>query len=326
MSKVLSIYHASDLDGGMSGAIVGYWAQKLGHEITYKPYNYGYPIAPEDFKDYDIIFATDVSFHETDPWVYDFLGEKLVWIDHHKSAIEFKERNLEAFKRIQGVQKIGKGACELTWEYLFPDNKTPKLVQYLSSYDVWDKNRFPWTITEQIQYGTRQEYGISPKDLCNYLKMIELGLTDYLEELRLKGESILGYIEKNLTGKLKNYGSFIPEFKIEGIGTYRVMALNTNEFSSKSFEGLYNPDFYDIMMPYCICPREKEPGKFDIRVSMYTENPDIDVSKIAEVFKGGGHKGAAGFTIDLKTLETILSCSMSLKEYDNWLWMTGKKR
>lgn len=322
--KVLCLYHASDLDGAASGGIVGYWAEKMGYNITYKPYNYGYLIKPTDFKGYDLVFAVDISFHETDPWVYNYLGDRLVWIDHHKSAIEYSEKHPEIINS-ETVLKIGKGACELVWETLFPDNPCPKLVQYLSSYDVWDKKRFEWRQTEQIQFGARLEYGISPKDLCNYLKLIEFGLTDYIEEIRAKGESVLEYVEKNFAGKIKNYGFFIPEFKVEGLGSYRVLMLNTNEFTSKAFEGIYDPRFYDIMAPFCICPKEKEPGKFDVRISLYTEKQGIDVSKIAEIFGGGGHASASGFVTNLETLQTILSCGMSLKEYDTWLYVTGKK-
>lgn len=326
--KVLSIYHSSDLDGSMSGGIVGYWSEKMGYEVDYRPYNYGFPISQKDFNGYDLVFAVDISFHESDPWVYEYLGNRLVWIDHHKSAIEFKEKNPGYFKGVQGIQKSGKGACELVWEYLFPDSKTPKLVLYLSTYDTFNKTRpgFDWRKTEQIQFGCRQEYGISAKDMCNYLKLAELGLNDYIEDFRSKGENILDYLEKNFASKIKNYGTFIPEFMVEGLGTYRVMALNTNEFTSKAFEGLYDPRFYDIMMPYCVCPREGSPGKFDVRFSLYTEKSGIDVSKIAEIFQGGGHSQAAGGCMTLETLGTILGCGMSLKEYDSWLYATGKRK
>lgn len=328
--KVLSITHASDLDGSMSGGVVGYWAELMGYEVDYKLYNYGYPINTNIFNRYDIIVLTDISFHEDHPEIFKYLGcsgKLCIWIDHHKSSIEFKNNHPEYFEGIKGVQKIGVAACELAWEYFFPDSRTPKLVEYLSAYDVFDKDRFQgeWTKVEQIQYGTRLEYGISPSDMCNYLRLLELGLTDYLEDFRKNGEIVLKYTEKNLAGKLKNYGSYIPEFTVEGLGTYRVIALNTNEFTSKAFESLYDTRFYDIMMPYCICPKEGNPGKFNVRFSMYTERDDIDVSKIAEIFSGGGHAKAAGGQMSLETLSTILSCAMSLKEFDNWLYINKKK-
>lgn len=310
--KILCLHH-TDLDGAMSGGIVGLWAEKNDFKVTYHLYNYGYPLTPELFKGYELVFAVDISFHETDPWVYDYLSDRLIWIDHHKTAIDYAERN--NLGSISGLRRVGVGACELVWEYLFEGLRTPRLVQYLSAYDVWDKSRFDWKIVEQIQWGCRQEYGVSAKDLCNYLKLIECGLTGYLEELREKGESILGYLEKNFRGKLKNYGFYAPEFTVEGVGSFRVMLLNTNEFTSKTFESLYNPEFFDIMIPFCLCPIEGSPGKFEVRLSFYTENPNIDVSKIAEIWGGGGHKGAAGASVSLETLGVILSCCMSLKEF-----------
>ena len=32
--------------------------------------------------------------------------------------------------------------------------------------------------------------------------------------------------------------------------------------------------------------------------SLFSSNPEVDCSKIAETFGGGGHKGAAGFFLD----------------------------
>jgi hypothetical protein len=45
---------------------------------------------------------------------------------------------------------------------------------------------------------------------------------------------------------------------------------------------------YPIYMPFYFN------GEY-FSVSLYTDNPDIDVSKIALKYGGGGHKGAAGF-------------------------------
>ncbi|MFA6909007.1 MAG: DHH family phosphoesterase [Patescibacteria group bacterium] len=48
--------------------------------------------------------------------------------------------------------------------------------------------------------------------------------------------------------------------------------------------------------------KEAEPGK--IKASLRTTHPDVDVSKFAQTFGGGGHKKAAGFTVDGKLKET----------------------
>lgn len=48
--------------------------------------------------------------------------------------------------------------------------------------------------------------------------------------------------------------------------------------------------------------REKSDGT--IKASLRTTQPDVDVSKLAKFFGGGGHKKAAGFTIKGKIVET----------------------
>lgn len=314
MSKILCLHH-TDLDGAMSGAIVGYFHKE--DEVTYRLYNYGYPLNPRIFKGYDKIYAVDISFNQTDPWVYEVPG--LIWIDHHKSALTYAGEHPKV-NNLPGLRGLGVGACELTWRYLFPDKQAPKLVKYLSAYDVWDKNRFDWELVEKIQLGTKNEYGISAKDLCNYLKLtLDVGMGDCLGSLRDTGAVILEYLEKTYASKLKTYGAYIPEFSLEGIGCYRVMVLNTPDFCSRSFSSLYRKEDYDFMLAYEICPVEKHPGENIVRVSFYTENPKVDVSKVAEFFGGGGHPGAAGCTIDLGELKNMLKSSMSLKEWDDWL-------
>lgn len=48
----------------------------------------------------------------------------------------------------------------------------------------------------------------------------------------------------------------------------------------------------------------KEEKENKLKISMRTTKPDIDVSQIARLFGGGGHKKAAGFTIEGKVQET----------------------
>ena len=103
------------------------------------------------------------------------------------------------------------------------------------------------------------------------------------------------------------------------------MALNTPDFSSMSFMSHYDPRYFDIMMPFAIVPSNVELGNFFVRCSLYTENPNIDVSLIAEKFGGSGHKGSAGFQTSLETLQEILKCSGSLKLYMDSIGFKGNE-
>ena len=311
--KVLCIHH-TDLDGAMSAAVVGMYHRT--DDITYKLYNYGWEIKPEELQGYDLIYAVDISFFQGGyDWVYRI--PNLIAIDHHIGAI--KKEELPEFAWVKNVPGLrvseNKGACELTWEYLFPGHPKPKLLEYLSAYDVWDKNRFDWMIVEEIEYGAKYSFGLSPEAIINFIDKEQSP-----ESLRQIGYILLSNQEKSGKGKLGNNGFYINSF----FG-YRVMMLNTQDFSSMSFMSYYNSKYFDIMIPFSIIPSTEHPGEVYVRVSFYTENPNIDVSLIAEKFSGSGHKGAAGGSMTLETLKEILSCSCSLKEYMKSIGFEGNK-
>ena len=299
--KILVIHH-TDLDGAASAAVVG--LHHMGQNITYRMYNYGWNLLPEDLQGYDIIYAVDISFGQDHPWVYDL--KNLIWIDHHQTAIEYENTHLKGRKKIPGRRAIGKGACELTWEYLMKGYRCPDIIKILSTYDVWDKNRMDWGMVTEVEVGAKHLLGVSPKAIIEFITQ-----SRNPEELRNVGRVILGYLEKSGKGKLMN-GFWIPNFH-----GFRCMALCTTEFSSMSFISHYNPSVVDICMPFQIVPKEGKPGEFFVRFSLYTENPGIDVSEIAtkNYKNSGGHRGAAGGQISLEDLQSILSTGMSLKEY-----------
>ena len=78
-------------------------------------------------------------------------------------------------------------------------------------------------------------------------------------------------------------------------------------------------------MPFAIVPDEKELGKVFVRFSLYTENPNVDVSEIAKSLGFGGHKAASGGQWSLETLQEILKCSGPLKLYMDSIGFEGNK-
>lgn len=290
MKKILIIHH-TDLDGAASAAIVG-----LAHKsdlVVFMKHNYNIIINPKKLEGYDIIYAVDISFSDN-PWVYEL--PQLIWIDHHKTALDFEASN-DKIKSIPGYRKIGVGACELCWEYIYPNYPCPPLIQYLSAYDVWDKGRFLWQTVEKVEYGAKLAYGNNPKLIMNDL--INPNFT--LSKLEYDGGIILSYLEKSYKSYINNYGMIIPNFHGN-----RVIAMNTQEFSSKTFESRYDEENFDIMMVFCFC----QSGI--VRCSLYSTKDNIDCSSIALYYGGGGHKGAAGFSIPWMDMIEIMKTSIPL--------------
>lgn len=294
MNKILCIHH-TDLDGAASAAVVGLAHQT--DQVTYIKYNYGQELKPEWLEGYDKVYAVDVSFRD-ELWVYEL--PNLTWIDHHKTAIDQYQG-----PELPGLRKIGKGACELCWEYFFPDQECPSLIQYLSTYDVWDKTRFNWEIIEKIEWGAKAKYGIDPSlVICDLVRSIEYKSVsdDIIGNLRDTGEMLLNYQTRVYKSRLKEYGMIFPDF----FG-YKVLAMCTQDFTSKTFEAQWDPEKYDIMMPFCFHPEGF------VRCSLYTSKDEIDCSYIAACLGGGGHKGAAGFQISWESFYEFLNSSEPLK-------------
>lgn len=291
MNKILCIHH-TDLDGAASAAVVGLAHQT--DQVTYIKYNFGQELKPEWLGGYDKIYAVDISFRD-EPWVYEL--PNLIWIDHHKTAIDSYQG-----PSLPGLRKIGKGACELCWEYFFPDQECPELIQYLSTYDVWDKARFNWEIIEKIEWGAKAKYGIDPALIIyDLVRSIEPN-SIIIDDLRDSGELILNYQTRVYKSRLKEYGMEFPNF----FG-YRVLAMCTQDFTAKTFEAQWDPEKYDIMMPFCF-----HPAGF-VRCSLYTSKDEIDCSSLAAYLGGGGHRGAAGFQISWESFYEFLKSSEPLK-------------
>lgn len=105
MKNIAVIYHDADFDGIASGEVCKHFLTKQGHAVHMYGWDYGRPL-PEvswerethhvhnggltsrlaNWEDYDAIYIVDLSVDEL--MARPELRDKIVWIDHHKSAIE----------------------------------------------------------------------------------------------------------------------------------------------------------------------------------------------------------------------------------------------
>lgn len=201
----------------------------------------------------------------------------LIWIDHHETAIKDAEQSGVKF---QGIQKDGIGACQLVWNYIYPDKEVPAGVEHLARYDVWDHSHED---TIPFQYGFRM-YDTWPKTNSSLWEDILNNYNHNVPKIVKEGKLILNY-EKSQNEKFCKAYSFYTEF--EG---YKAIAVNKGFTNSQLFDSVQEDD-YEIMITFC---RLELPAK-KWTVSMYTKRDDIDVGIIAKKYGGGGHKQAAGF-------------------------------
>lgn len=213
------------------------------------------------------------------------MTKNVVWIDHHKTAIE----KYKDFKhKVDGLRVDGIAGCSLT--YLYFRNKVnkciendytlekfreveeqlvPEFTKLIADRDVW---RFHYGETTKKFNAGLLSHDQTPTFENWYFIENNIGI------ICKEGEIIHKFLNITAENSIKLY-SFKTKF--EG---YKCIAMNTQNRSSEQFESASD---YDIMMPFVWVE-----GKW--RVSLYTTK-DIDVSEIAKKYNGGGHKKASGF-------------------------------
>jgi len=256
-------YHGADMDGKASGAIV---RKFYGDECEYIPYFYkDFPFDSIEKDESVIIVDCSCDFNKLLK-----ITKDIIWIDHHKTAIDQYEHLKLKGERVDGI-----AACELTWEYFY-NSKLPLCIKLFGDYDVW-----------KFAYGedsNRLQTGIRLYDNSVESPMWNKWLDKYylMEEELEKGAIALQYRDsyyKSLINSLSFYTDF------EG---YIAICCNAGSVSSQLFDSL-DESTYDIMIPFSFNGEEWT-------CSLYTKK-EIDCGTIAKKYGGGGHKQAAGFRI-----------------------------
>lgn len=264
------VYHDEDPDGWMSAAIVlkkypdselyGLSKSKLSIELK---------------EGYDEVYVLDSSLqNEQNLKTILSKNKKLIWIDHHKSAMKSYDKNYE------GIRDITKSACVLTWEYLFPEDKLPLSVAHVGDYDMWYKE-IPHT-DQFILYLQTLKFG---EEITNLRKLIDK--KDLSSEYD-KGK-VLELFVKNLTQQWYKTG-----VKQDFLG-YKVMLFHgeilRNEVAHYALEQNKDIKFTVVKRLDDIVNNKKE-YKYSLRSR---KKDEIDVGEISRKYGGGGHKEAAGF-------------------------------
>ena len=258
-------YHNSDLDGICSAAIV----KKKFPDCELIGINHGDPFPWDNISEHEEIFMVDFSL-PGDEMLELNQACNLVWIDHHKTAID----RLLPQETFTGLQRIGVGACALVWEYLFPELPMPRAVKLLSDWDIWTHTD---PQCKPFQYGMWLETH-SPEDSI-WDSIFEVGLA--FESILARGHTVVAYEEQQNTLRATE-----TAFECEFHGL-KCIAANMVLNNSNLFDSVWDEAKYDAMISF---------GYWGSHwtVSMYSTK--VDVSKIAVALGGGGHAHSCGFT------------------------------
>lgn len=281
---MLCIYHIADHDGKGSAAIV----RSVYPEIELLGLNHDMEIPYEQIEQHDKIVVCDISL----PVDYMFkLSESkdFTWIDHHISVITEYEEKLknDGHNPIKGLRRSGTAAIELTWEYFYPDKPVPEGVHLLAMQDIYnlsDPRVLPF------EYAC-QSMGVNRPDEEIWRKIINSEID--VPEMVSKGQAILSWI-KVRDYRLVRGMSFTSHYK-----GMKCICANMPQGKSAFFDSIPHINSFDFMVNFFMNKKNCW------NLSFYTSKDNVDVSKIAAEFGGGGHQKAAGAS-SLKELPEFL--------------------
>ena len=310
--KIACVYHAIDLDGWMSAAIVKHWATCHDSpviEVEYIGYVYKEKYLPNLNKDnFDTVVIVDCSLcaDEMERLSAEF-GHEFIWVDHHLSAIKDAEGRYEP----DGKRSVDFAACELAWQTFFPFEPMPEIVRLLGRYDCFGHmGTDEEELILEFQFGARHAiHGY--KGAYDYLikTLYELG-GETIDSIFKAGKPIYAYLKAEAKhiyerGYVKNLIYPIDPLQkpyfVNGVQSKSAVELSANlkelwfvnqeRFNAINFGIDYHKKGFDGMACY-----HYTNGTW--HVSVYCENGSIDASRVAKAYGGGGHKGAAGFIVE----------------------------
>lgn len=254
-----------------------------------------YAVLSEDLGQYDKVFITDIS-------VCMYIAEKLaghdnvVLFDHHASAFELNKFRFchIKFANTQGIATCG---TEMFYEHLTSSESLKsttsldEFVRAVRDYDTWR-----WTTMGEsgiICRKLNEMFYLYGADLFRK-KMIEHISNNTFPNLSDKDELVLFVNRRNIEQYVMEKAETIRRIFRDG---YNIALVFADSHINDVAQYIYNHFECDIVAVIDMSSS---------KVSFRTKKDDVDVSVFAKKYGGGGHKKAAGATLNLEAIVSDL--------------------
>ncbi|PIR89430.1 MAG: hypothetical protein COU07_00830 [Candidatus Harrisonbacteria bacterium CG10_big_fil_rev_8_21_14_0_10_40_38] len=264
MKKIIILFHGNCHDG--FGAAWAAW-KKFGAKAEYIPILHNDP-PPKGLKNKKLFFL-DITYKGE---ILDKIIKEndVTIIDHHVSV---KEEIKKAPNHVYGEKNSG---SVLAWQYFHPNKKAPWLLRYVEAGDLWD---FSLPNSNEVRVAIET----NPMEFKKWNRMqTEIENPQKRKTYIIQGKAILTYRDSEVNELAKNADVGIFDKR-------KIWIVNSATERSKTGAVLAAKKFHIALIWNRVGNQ--------IRVSLRSDS-HVDVSKIAQKYGGGGHKQAAGFTLD----------------------------
>jgi oligoribonuclease NrnB/cAMP/cGMP phosphodiesterase (DHH superfamily) len=209
------------------------------------------------------------------------VAEQVVILDHHVTARDRLAQDPSFVNELEADGHVvhfdlGHSGAALAWNYFRPNEDLPELLRYVEDQDLWN-----WALPDSD--AVNAAIASYPREFDVWDRLA----SEKIEKLAEQGEPILRANRIEVERRLESA-------KPIALGTRRVEAINAS--TNRAQIGHQLAKRAQFGEPWGLVYRVEGSQVF---ATIYSIG-DLDVSKVALGYGGGGHRNASGFRMDLE--------------------------
>jgi oligoribonuclease NrnB/cAMP/cGMP phosphodiesterase (DHH superfamily) len=310
--KNLIIYHqikdGVDCPDGIAAAWVADRYMRSRSWVDCEIIGCSYQTEPPDVSAYDRIFILDFSFPRSviNAWVSD--GNKVIVIDHHKTAIDMLGDISRFSAGFEFNFDLLESGATLTWKYFHSssDREMPAFLEYVRDRDLW-VHALPMT-SEIHEASANMRYEIKktakltglPSRGLIFAAFDHLAMLSQRQLIQLMGDRGFELLkpkrEKIELAFSRHEMEYLPKVPGSSEQPYRVPVVRLlDDGSEDRLASDICSLLYKRLLGYPFVACIASGGAWSLRSDKDGNN--FDVSEVAKLYGGGGHKNSAGFRV-----------------------------
>jgi len=272
--NTMCIYHANCADGFGAAWVV---RKALGPEVEFHPASHGH--LPPDVTGKTVVIV-DFAYPYEALMAMAAVADSILVLDHHKTAQADLARVPAAGSfgqplnhgNVHAVFDMNRSGAGLTWDYFFPSQPRPALINHIEDRDLW---RFKLEGTREV-LANLFSY---PQDFAVWDELFAAEVSSLLAD----GVAIERQRQKTVADLVRS--------------TQRRMVIGGHDVPVANIPAMFASDAGHVMTegePFAACYSDGPKGR---SFSLRSTDQGVDVSEVAGQYGGGGHRNASGFRV-----------------------------
>ena len=296
MKQVLIVAHKDCMDGLASAYIMSKYQIEIGNQVEVKFCQYSEELdllAYVESSTFDLIQFCDFSLNQEYMSRVCKCATLVEVFDHHKTA----EPQLAQAKSLNSNLSVlfcnDRSGAKICYDYVtyYMPGLHSKYLELVYNY-IQDRDLWLWSMPNSKSFSEGLRYRITSNDLLSFESFVDNLSSEYIDETIMIGSILQDKVKSQVDSKVNNCN----DININGID-FKI--INATENISE--------------LGNAICLKHNKPALLyfiidssNVACSLRSTDSLPDISIVAKSFGGGGHRNAAGFTINLNKLKSIL--------------------